>query len=141
MTDRVLERESDGVSSMIIQREDRKVEFNKLTVCESEHSMVYSVTDFRSEPRTGSDRDGTIEEESCLCDRPITNTVTICVSEHRIVYSGTDDQNSDIAAISDFSDDEDEAQEEFRPGHGPEVIGTVQLKRIRDCVIDRSLIR
>ena len=137
-TDCVLERESDGVSSVIIQREDREVEFNRLTICESEQSIVYSGTDgqysdiaamsdfsddedetheeFRPGPRTGSDRDGTIEEESSLCDRPITNTVTICESEHSIVYSGTDDRNSDIAAMSDFSDDEDEAQEEFRPG-------------------------
>ena len=27
-------------------------------------------------PRTGSDRDGSIEEESSLCDRPVTKTVT-----------------------------------------------------------------
>ena len=32
--------------------------------------------EFRPGPRTGSDRDGSIEEESSLCDRPITNTVT-----------------------------------------------------------------
>ena len=82
---------------MIIQREDREVEFNKLTICESEHSIVYSGTDgrysdetheeFRPGQRTGSDRDGTIEEESSLCDRPNTNTVTICESAHIIVYS------------------------------------------------------
>ena len=137
-TDCVLERKSDDISSVVIQREDREVEFNKLTICESEHSIVYSGTDgrnsdiaamsdfsddedetqeeFRPGPRTGSDRDGSIEEESSLCDRPITNTVTICESEHSIVYSGTDGRNSDIAAMSDFSDDEDETQEEFRPG-------------------------
>ena len=123
-TDYVLERESDGVSSVIIQREDREVEFNKLTICDSEHSIVYSGTDgrfsdiaamsdfsddydetheeFRPGLQTESDRDGTIEEESSLCDRPITNTVTICESAHIIVYSGTDDRNSDIAAMSDF---------------------------------------
>ena len=72
--------------------------------------------EFRPGPQTGSDRDGSIEEESSLCDRPITNTVTICESEHSIVYSGTIGRNSDIAAMSDFSDDEDETQEGFRPG-------------------------
>ena len=97
-TDCVLERKSDDISSVVIQREDREVEFNKLTICESEHSIVYPGTDgrnsdiaamsdfsddedetqeeFRPWPRTGSDRDGSIEEESSLCDRPITNTVT-----------------------------------------------------------------
>ena len=97
-TDCVLERKSDDISSVVIQREDREVEFNKLTICESEHSIVYSGTDgrnsdiaamsdfsddedetqeeFRPGPRTGSDRDGSIEEESNLCDRQITNTVT-----------------------------------------------------------------
>ena len=144
----VLERELDGVSSVIIQREDREVEYNKLTICDREHSIVYSGTDgrfsdiaamsyfsddetheeFRPGPRTGSDRDGTIEEESSLLDRPITNTVTICGSAHIIVYSGTDDRNSDIAAMSDFSDDEDEAQEEFRPGPrtGSDRDGTIE---------------
>ena len=97
-TDCVLERKSDDISSVVIHREDREVEFNKLTICESEHSIVYSGTDgrnsdiaamsdfsddedetqveFRPGPRTGSDRDGSIEEESSLCDRPITNTAT-----------------------------------------------------------------
>ena len=32
--------------------------------------------EFRPGPLTGSDRDDSIEEESSLCDRPITNTVT-----------------------------------------------------------------
>ena len=32
--------------------------------------------EFRPVPRTGSDRDGSIKEQSSLCDRPITNTVT-----------------------------------------------------------------
>ena len=97
-TDCVLERTSGDISSVVIQREDREVEFNKLTICESEHSIVYSGTDgrnsdiatmsdfsddedetqveFRPGPRTGSDCDGSIEEVSSLCDRPITNTVT-----------------------------------------------------------------
>ena len=86
----------DDISSVAIQREDREVEFKK--ICENEHSIVYSGTDsrnsdiaamsdfsddedetqveFRPGPRTGSDRDDSIEEESSLCDRPITNTVT-----------------------------------------------------------------
>ena len=83
---------------MVIQRDDREVWFNKLTIYESEHSMVYSGTDGRNSdiaamsdfsddeeetevehqpgPRTGSDRDGSTEEESNLCDRPVTKTVT-----------------------------------------------------------------
>ena len=44
------------------------------------------------------------------------NNLTICESEQSIVYSGTDSRNSDIAAKSDFSDDEDGTQVEFRPG-------------------------
>ena len=97
-TDRVLKMKSDDISSVAKQREDREVEFNNLTICENEHSIVYSGTDsrnsdiaamsdfsddedetqveFRPGTRTGSDRDGSIEEESSLCDRPITNTVT-----------------------------------------------------------------
>ena len=66
--------------------------------------------------------------------------LTIRESEHGMVYSGTDGWNSDIAAMSDFSDDEDEAQEESRPGHGQEVIGTVQLRRHQIRVINRSII-
>ena len=140
-TDCVVERKSDDNSSVVVQRDGGDVEFNKLTICENEHSIVYSGTDgrnsdivdmsdfsededetqveFRPGPRTGSDRDGSIVEQSCVCDRPITNTVNklmICESEHSMVYSGTDRRNSNIAAMSDFSDDEDETQVEFRPG-------------------------
>ena len=42
--------------------------------------------------------------------------VTICVNENDMVYSGSDARNSDIAIMSDFSDDEDEVQEESRSG-------------------------
>ena len=69
-TDCVVERKSDDNSSVFIQRDDREAVFNNWTICESEHS---------------------------------------------IVYSGIDGWNSDIAAMSDFSDDEDETQVEFRP--------------------------
>ena len=62
-TDCALERKSDDVSSVVVQRDDREVRFDKLTIYESEHSMV---------------------------------------------YSGTDGRNSDIAAMSDFSDDMEE---------------------------------
>ena len=62
-TDRSLERESDENSSIDIQQNDRKIQFNK---------------------------------------------VTIYVSENSRVYSGTDSRNSDIGAISDFSDDDEE---------------------------------
>ena len=96
--DCLLERKSDDISSMVIHRNDREVQFNKLTICGSEHSMVHSGTDGRNSdigalsdfsdddeetevehqpgPRTGSDRDYSIEEESNLCDRPVTKTVT-----------------------------------------------------------------
>ena len=90
----VLERTSVDISPEAKPREDRKVVFNNLTICESEQS---------------------------------------------IVYSGTDSRNSDIAAMSDFSDDEDGTQVDR--GHRPEVFVTIQLKRNRVCVIDRSLIR
>ena len=96
-TDCLLERKSDDISSVVIQRDDREVQFNKLTIYGSEHSMVHSGTDGRNSdiaalsdfsdddeetevehqpgPRTGSDRDGSTEEESNLCDRPVTKTV------------------------------------------------------------------
>ena len=109
-----------------------------VTLCVHEHNIVYSGTDDRNSdiadmsdfsddddevqgesrpgPRTGSDRDGSVEEASNLCDRPINGAVTVCVSGHGVVCSGTDDRNSDIADMSDFSDNDDETQEEFRPG-------------------------
>ena len=62
-TDCLLERESDDISSIDIQQNDRKVQFNK---------------------------------------------VTIYVSENSMVHSGTDGRNSDIGALSDFSDDDEE---------------------------------
>ena len=62
-TDCLLERESDDISSIVIQQSDRKVQFNK---------------------------------------------VTIYVSENSMVHSGTDGRNSDIGALSDFSDDDEE---------------------------------
>ena len=80
--------------------------------------MTENETHVESQPgrRTGSDRDGSVEEASNSCDQPIDNMETICVHEHKIVYSGTDDRNSDIADMSDFSDDEDEVQEETPTG-------------------------
>ena len=59
----LLERKSDDISSVVIQRNDREVQFNKVTIYGSEHSMV---------------------------------------------HSGTDGRNSDIGALSDFSDDDEE---------------------------------
>ena len=97
-TDCVLEKKPVGISSLVRQREDREAEFNKVTICVNEHIIVYSGTDDRNSdiaamsdfcddedeaqeesrpgPRTGSDRDGSVEEASNLCDRPINNTVT-----------------------------------------------------------------
>ena len=162
-TDCVVERKSDDISSVVVQRDGSEVEFNKLTICENEHSIVYSGTDGRNsdiadmsdfsededesqvesrpEPRTGSDCDGSMVEQSCVCDRPITNTVNklmICESEHSMVYSGTDGRNSDIAAMSDFSDDEDETQVEFRPGPrtGSDCDGSIEEQ---SCLRDRPI--
>ena len=70
-TDRLLERESDENSSIDIQQNDRKVQFNK---------------------------------------------VTIYVSENSMVHSGTDGRNSDIGALSDFSDDDEETGVEQMSG-------------------------
>ena len=53
---------------------------------------------------------------------------TVCGKNDSIDYSTTDSQNSDIAAMSDFSDDED----------GPQVM--IQLRKSRIIVIDRFLI-
>ena len=137
---------------------------NMVTICVHEHKIVYSGTDDRNSdiadmsdfsddedevqeetrpgPRTGSDRDGSVEEALNLCDRPINNMVTICVNEHDMVYSGTDDRNSDIADMSDFSDNDDETQEELRPGPrtGSDRRDSIGFK-FRECVIDRSLKR
>ena len=51
-----------------------------------------------------------------LCDKPVDNMVTICVDNKDIMNSEADDRYSDIAHMSDFSDDEDGIQEESRPG-------------------------
>ena len=118
------------------QPEDRGVGINMWTIHEREREMVYSddrnsdiadMSDFSDDetkthvefqpgPRTGSDRDGSVEDASNLCDKPTDNMVTICVNENDIVNSGSDDRDSDIANMSDFSDDEDEVQEESRSG-------------------------
>ena len=41
--------------------------------------------------------------------------MTVCGKKDSMAYSTTDSQNSDIAAMSDFSDDEDGPQGELRP--------------------------
>ena len=69
--DRLLERESDENSSIDIQQNDRKFQFNE---------------------------------------------VTIYVSENSMVHSGTDGRNSDIGAMSDFSDIDEETGAEQLSG-------------------------
>ena len=59
------------------------------------------------------------------------NMWTIHEREREMVYS--DDRNSDIADMSDFSDDENET-------HRQEVIGTVQLRMYQIRVINRPII-
>ena len=133
-TDCVLGKKPVKMSLLNRQSEDRGVGINMWTIHEREHEMVYSddrnsdiadMSDFSDDetethvefqqgPRTGSDRDGSVEDTSNLCDKPTDNMVTICVNENDIVNSGSDDRDSDIANMSDFSDDEDEVQEESR---------------------------
>ena len=52
---------------------------------------------------------------------------TVCGKNENMEYLTTDSQNSDIAAMSDFSDDEDEPQGELRP------------KRLTECISDDSI--
>ena len=52
---------------------------------------------------------------------------TVCGKKDSMAYSTTDSQNSDIAAMSDFSDDEDGPQGELRP------------KILTECVSDDSI--
>ena len=68
-TDCLLERKPDDISSVVIQQNYREVQFKKVTIYGSEHSMV---------------------------------------------HSGTDGRNSDIGALSDFSDDDEETGVEQR---------------------------
>ena len=92
-TDCAFGKKPVGMSFLDRQREDRVGEINMLTIRESEHGKVYSGTDgwnsdiadmsdfsddedevqeeSRPGPRTGSDRDGSVEEASNLCDRPM----------------------------------------------------------------------
>ena len=72
--------------------------------------------EFQPGPRTGGDWNGSVEDASKLCDKPADNMVTICVNNNDIMNSVSDDRDSDIANMSDFSDDEDGVQEESRPG-------------------------
>ena len=52
---------------------------------------------------------------------------TVCGKNDSMAYSTTDSQNSDIAAMSDFSDDEDGPQGELRP------------RILTECVSDDSI--
>ena len=72
--------------------------------------------EFQPGPRTGGDWNGSVEDASKLCDKPADNMVIICVNSNDIMNSVSDDRDSDIANMSDFSDDEDGIQEESRPG-------------------------
>ena len=65
--------------------------------------------EFRPGPRTGGDWNSSVEDASKFCDKPADNI-------NNIMNSVSDDRDSDIANMSDFSDDEDGIQEESRPG-------------------------
>ena len=53
---------------------------------------------------------------------------TVCGEKDSMAYSTTDSQNSDIAAMSDFSDDEDESQGELRPKIRTECVSEDSIK-------------
>ena len=53
---------------------------------------------------------------------------TVCGKKDSMAYSTTDSQNSDIAAMSDFSDDEDESQGELRPKIRTECVSEDSIK-------------
>ena len=65
--------------------------------------------EFQPGPRTGGDGNGSVEDASKFCDKPAVNS-------NDIMNSVSDDRDSDIANMSDFSDEEDGIQEESRPG-------------------------
>ena len=66
---------------------------------------------------------------------------TVCGEKDSMAYSTTDSQNSDIAAMSDFSDDEDESQGELWPKIRTECVSEDSIKEGRLMVSDRTLIR
>ena len=66
-----------------------------------------------------------------LCDKPADNMVTICVNNNDIMNSVSDDRDSDIANMSDFSDDEDGIQEESQPG--------TQIGGVQDSSFEETL--
>ena len=75
--------------------------------------------EFQPGPRTGGGCDGSVEDTSKLYDKPADKIVTICTNENDNMNSVSDERDSDIAHMSDFSDEEDESQEESRPGTLP----------------------
>ena len=117
-----LEDRGVGVKMWTIQECERD------TVCsEDRNSDIADLADFSDgdseasvefQPgsRTGGDWNGSVEDTLKSCGKPADNMVTICVNNNDIMNSVSDDRDSDIAHMSDFSDDEDGIQEESRPG-------------------------
>ena len=156
--DCVLGQEPVKRSLLDKQPEDRGVGFKMWTIQECERNTVCSddrnsdiadLADFsdgdsdesQPGPRTGGDWNGSVEDTSKLCDKPADNMVTICVNKNDIMNSVSDDRDSDIAHMSDFSDEETEYKRNPDRGHKPDVFRTIHLKRHYICVIDRSLTR
>ena len=120
--DCVLEKKPVNRSLLNRQAEDKGVgvkmwtihECERETVCSDDrNSDIADMSDFSDDdtetsvefqpgPRTGSDRDGSVEDASVLCDKPADNMVTTCVNKNDIMNSGSVDRDSDIANMSDF---------------------------------------
>ena len=66
------------------------------------------------------------------------NDWTSCGNERSIVNSGTDSQNSDIAAMSDFSDDEDSSRVESRP-RTPTGCARVDSVKVESTLCDQPI--
>ena len=68
-----------------------------------------------------------VDSKNQECLKMVFCSGTVCGKKDSMAYSTTDSQNSDIAAMSDFSDDEDGPQGELRP------------KILTECVSDDSI--
>ena len=82
--DRLLERESDENSSMDTQRNDRKFQFNEVTIYESGDSMVHSGTDGRN-PDIGAMSDFSDDNEETGVEQRSGCRIPGCKCDGRVV--------------------------------------------------------
>ena len=75
--------------------------------------------EFQPGPWTKGNCDGLVENTSKLCNKQSEKMVTFCTDKNDIMNSVSDEWDSDIAHMSDFSDEEVGSQEESRPGTLP----------------------